>query len=369
MGIMSMFEKREEPPKIKTPQKNQAPQVTETPGRNQAPKDTLVSVESLLDRAYIFLGDEDFPKAGEYFDRVLKANPECAKGYMGRFLASRKMHSAEDFIPFFMSRYPEEIEEILQTKPPHLRKTIPAATIEIDSGIRAAAVSLPDDWKSHWLYFDLIYVPIADAMEEAYKTIKRDILDDSNFKRALNFAEDEEKQKYQGYFDSIDKEVEKIKATESDKDSVLLRQSYERYLSEVVPLLREMRSFGRFSVAEIARFSGAAIYVGWTTLQAFSHKYTWRSWRLLEFLVNLAASVILGAIVCIPVFVICWIIHRLTSGAERKRNDQLSAIRVELREYASSIENIKALSFVFPKQSILEAIIWFLKQHLNGLAK
>jgi hypothetical protein len=344
-----MFEKTEKPSKTKTPQKNQTPQVSETPGRNPEPKDTLVSVESLLDQAYIFLRGGDFPKAAKQFDSVLDADPKCAKGYMGKFLAVCRIPSEEDFVPFFVSCFQEKIEEILQTKPPRLRKTVPASTIEIDGGTQAAAASLPDDWKNYWLYFDLAYVPIADAMEEAYKILKRDILDDSNFQKALSFAEGEEKQKYLGYFDRIDEEVEKIKTSKIDEDSVLLRRNYTRYLSEVVPLLRKMRSSKRFSTAEAARFAGTVIYVGSVIIRILTYKYVLKGWKFLEFFANLGGAVFFGAIKCIPLFIICWVVCLLTASEEKKITGELKTIHDALREAASSIENEKSLAFVFPE--------------------
>ena len=49
-----------------------------------------VTVDSLLERAYMFLKDGDFNKANEYFERVLDRNPKDHQAYWGQFLCELK---------------------------------------------------------------------------------------------------------------------------------------------------------------------------------------------------------------------------------------------------------------------------------------
>ena|GEM_PF-2280680 len=55
----------------------------------------LVSVESLMDRASIFLEDGDWNKAYACFDSVLDAEPRRATAYIGKLCANLKLHSEE----------------------------------------------------------------------------------------------------------------------------------------------------------------------------------------------------------------------------------------------------------------------------------
>jgi tetratricopeptide (TPR) repeat protein len=49
------------------------------------------SVESLLKRGNVYLKDGEFDSAGEYFDRVLDIDPECAKAYLGLLMVETKI--------------------------------------------------------------------------------------------------------------------------------------------------------------------------------------------------------------------------------------------------------------------------------------
>ena len=58
------------------------------------------SVDTLLKRAWIFLEDGEQRQAGEYFDRVLDIDPECAPAYIGKFCAGYKFTSEEQLASF-----------------------------------------------------------------------------------------------------------------------------------------------------------------------------------------------------------------------------------------------------------------------------
>ena len=64
-----------------------------------APADvTRPTVQSLTERAHIFLEDGDFESASRYFDRVLDIEPKNAEAYFGKFLTQCGVHSAEELI-------------------------------------------------------------------------------------------------------------------------------------------------------------------------------------------------------------------------------------------------------------------------------
>lgn len=50
----------------------------------------MASVESLLDRAFMFLEERDYENADKYLERVLDANPKCAKAYIGKLLVKKQ---------------------------------------------------------------------------------------------------------------------------------------------------------------------------------------------------------------------------------------------------------------------------------------
>lgn len=56
------------------------------------------TVQSLTERAHIFLEDGDFENAGRYFDRVLDIEPKNAQAYFGKFLTQCGVHSAEELV-------------------------------------------------------------------------------------------------------------------------------------------------------------------------------------------------------------------------------------------------------------------------------
>lgn len=55
----------------------------------------LADVGSLIDRAFIFLGDGDFENADRYLERVLDASPRTSKAYIGKLLCRLKFTSIE----------------------------------------------------------------------------------------------------------------------------------------------------------------------------------------------------------------------------------------------------------------------------------
>ena len=66
------------------------------------------SVDSLLKRAFMFLEDGDFASANNYADKVLDLDPECAKAYVVKLLADRKIRTQEA-LHFSKSKKPERL--------------------------------------------------------------------------------------------------------------------------------------------------------------------------------------------------------------------------------------------------------------------
>lgn len=53
----------------------------------------VVTENSLLDRAFLFLEDSKFKEADQYFEKVLDINPRCSKAYIGKLLCQLKLKS------------------------------------------------------------------------------------------------------------------------------------------------------------------------------------------------------------------------------------------------------------------------------------
>lgn len=61
------------------------------------------TASSLLRRGNIFLEDENWESADDYFNKVLDIEPECAEAYLGKFLSSCKLTSLEQFCDIYFN--------------------------------------------------------------------------------------------------------------------------------------------------------------------------------------------------------------------------------------------------------------------------
>ncbi|MCL2387423.1 MAG: hypothetical protein FWC89_07745 [Defluviitaleaceae bacterium] len=57
--------------------------------------DPNASTEALLERAALFLEDEEWYKADAYFERVLDSSPKCASAYIGKLCVELKLKKEE----------------------------------------------------------------------------------------------------------------------------------------------------------------------------------------------------------------------------------------------------------------------------------
>lgn len=58
----------------------------------------MASMQSLLERSFLFIEDGNFDKASEYLEKVLDIAPKCAKAYWGKLLCTQKTRRDEDLI-------------------------------------------------------------------------------------------------------------------------------------------------------------------------------------------------------------------------------------------------------------------------------
>lgn len=52
---------------------------------------TIIGIENILKRAFMFCEDSDWEKANEYFERVLDNDPECGDAYLGKLMVDLKL--------------------------------------------------------------------------------------------------------------------------------------------------------------------------------------------------------------------------------------------------------------------------------------
>ena len=67
--------------------------------------DQNVTPDSIRKRAFILLEDGAFSEAEEYFDALMDMEPENAKAYLGKFLASKEFHSPKEMIEHYKDLY------------------------------------------------------------------------------------------------------------------------------------------------------------------------------------------------------------------------------------------------------------------------
>lgn len=99
----------------------------------QQTSSAVATEESLIERGYMFLEDEKWSSADEYFEKVLDINPKCAKAYLGKLLASEEI---------------KNIDRILNCDP-DIRKTI-----NYRKALRYADTELKNTLNKFSEYFD-----------------------------------------------------------------------------------------------------------------------------------------------------------------------------------------------------------------------
>ena len=60
------------------------------------------NINALIERAYIFLEDEDFARADYYFEQILNNDPKNGKAYVGKLLAELKVRTESDLADLAM---------------------------------------------------------------------------------------------------------------------------------------------------------------------------------------------------------------------------------------------------------------------------
>lgn len=77
-------------------------------GTYDVPQQDGISVEALLERAFIFIEDKELPNADRYLERVLDRQPRNARAYMGKLLIELDLTEEEQLIscyhPFYESK-------------------------------------------------------------------------------------------------------------------------------------------------------------------------------------------------------------------------------------------------------------------------
>ena len=64
---------------------------------------TLWSGSPLLKRGGIALQDKEWKKAGQFFDRVLNADPENAEAYLGLVMAEAELSDTDEFMQIYIN--------------------------------------------------------------------------------------------------------------------------------------------------------------------------------------------------------------------------------------------------------------------------
>lgn len=295
--------------------------------------EATVSVDTLLKRAKFFLEDGNIAKADEYFDRVLDTYPECARAYMGKYMAQNEIVLEEKFIPCFVESFNKKKMEAIMLAPAHLKQTP-----NLDPEIRKILYSLYKTWKDEkselerWLCLDYGYIPTSAIIGEVTQKMTPDA--DQNFQKALRFATVSEKQGYIDHLNEIHEELRRIKKSgeqEDDENARLFKERYRQYFHEIVPLLQELHSLpnskeeGKTNHRRLNGIAGLFFLIGLLTLAI---------WLFFGYWGGLSA-------ICWALFVsiIFYIIEEDKKSA--KKEERRQEIHQLLRRAASKISNYK----------------------------
>ena len=164
--------------------KKRIPREEAKPIATRVQADTItgnVTVDSLFERAYIFLKDGDFNKANEYFEKVLDRSPKEAKAYWGKLLCSQKC---------------------------------------IDNAELTGNKRISELYK---------YAVNKDILETSDDYVKQRILElwGTPFKNAVEYASNDDKQIYISYFNTVFAEVTKQLYEEQEKTRIRISSYLE----------------------------------------------------------------------------------------------------------------------------------------------
>lgn len=128
--------------------------------------------DPLLERVFMFLEDEEWEKAEEYCEKVLDKNPKCAKAYLGKFMAEKKVK----YICYLDSK---PVDKFLSKN-----FEIQLKGLEQCQNLTQIEAEGSDDFESDLVKFI-----------ESY----RDYFDNDNFEKAIRYADDELRQQLEEY--------------------------------------------------------------------------------------------------------------------------------------------------------------------------
>ena len=217
------------------------------------------NTEALLKRGNMALEDKKWDDAKGYFDRVLDIDAECAKAYLGLFLAENKYKSLDEFSTGDAGKCVSELEYETLT-------ACPEDTARIEKAVEENVIgNFLTAGKIKKLYsFDRTY---SSALESANRKIEQEkskLAADGNYTRARKYAASELSARIaeaeQKLFARLDERVEQCRR--EDKESTeRISAEYAKHLDtadEQVKALRMKAASDMVSTKKYGRITAVA---------------------------------------------------------------------------------------------------------------
>ncbi|GEM_PF-2235885 len=186
------------------------------------------SVDSLLKRVEIFLGDSEWESANEYCERVLDIEPENATAYIGKLLAKYKMHNLDELSDYFKNIGSIKKADTLDAVDRNECEEILKDVIE--------KYELKEYFTDSTIHNRFSFNPSYKSFVTCRKKQKKEVLSEINnevlLKRAKQYGSDE-------LCNKIDKMISEIKQTlderlkrakeDDDKNKKKIKEKYDKY--------------------------------------------------------------------------------------------------------------------------------------------
>lgn len=191
------------------------------------------NASSLLKRAYIFLEDNDYDNADNYFDRVLDQEPENGEAYLGKLLVEKRLPSIDALVDYYKELYSEDIvkeTDIRNRYLGHIDEVVSNCTIE--NYLDSAKI------KAFYNLFDGSYMSSLPNRINQRERISEEFKKNRLLSRAFEYASETTKKKLNEIFDTYEYRIEKAKQQDEDITREII-EKYNSFLQRTDQIIKE----------------------------------------------------------------------------------------------------------------------------------
>ena len=196
------------------------------------------NADALLDRGYMALGDLEWEKADNFFEKVLNQNARCAEAYIGKFLASKKQ-------PTLKAQISQTLKQTENAKT-ETKNAIPRDEKRENEILETRVVphylSVKD--MKPLLSFDRTYTSALSSRQNHVKAAGELFVRDKYLSKAMSFASGEtlqELKKAENYLVSTMERRVKEEETKDKAEILRITEAYEKKLEEIAHKADELR--------------------------------------------------------------------------------------------------------------------------------